>query len=1065
MAEILDRLKAALAGRYTIEREVGAGGMATVYLAADVKHRRKVAVKVLRPELAATLGSERFLREIEIAAGLQHPHILPLLDSGEAGGPDDPAGGLGGAADGRGGAAPLLYYVMPFIEGESLRDRLAKQGELPISEAVKILAEVVDALAYAHSRGVVHRDIKPDNVMLSGRHALVTDFGVAKAVSEATGRQQMTTAGVALGTPAYMAPEQAAADPNVDHRADIYAVGAMGYELLTGQPPFTGLTPQMVLAAHVTQAPENVSTRRPAVPPALASVIMKCLAKRPADRWQSADQLLGQLEPLATPSGGSTPASTAPYMATTATGDRWYGHPIRVAGLFALASVAVLGAVYFLTIQLGLPNWVPWGALALLAAGLPIMIVTGLIERRRARAHASGAIPTSGESTLHGWFTWRKAIMGGVTAFAVLGIGTLVYTAMRLLGIGPVGTLVASGKLGARDKMIIADFENRASDSTLGPSVTEAFRIDLAQSQAVKVVSSSEVGDALQRMNRDPKKPFDATTAKELAVREGAKAVVVGEISPIGAGFVLSAKLVAATGGVELLALRETAEDSRGILKAIDRLSGRMRERIGESLRTIRATGPLDQVTTSSLEALRLYSDGARASDIGESERAISLLKQAIALDTGFAMAWRKLAVVLGNSFASQAEEFGAATKAFQYRDRLPEIERYLTTAYYHSTVDYDPEKEVASYQAVLAINPDELTALNNLALVYEQRRQWAQAEPMFRRAADLEATAIFYQGLVRTQMAQGKVTEARASLAQFAAAVPESPVVRGLRGRMLASLGQYDSSAAELQALRQEHRELNYQGGASFSLATVAQIRGKLDDAERYYRDAMTANEKRGVLGGYLGAASALAGSQALYRRDPTLAMRSLEAVLARHPLNSLPALDRPYSALAVSYARAQQPERAKRLLAEYEVTVPEGIRRGDEVRHQAAGYVALAEGRTQDAISEFRAWYDETGCPRCAQFEIGAAYEQAKQPDSALAAYERGVTSPAGPNSVYDQAWTLAQSYQRLGELYEERGNKDRALDYYGRFVQLWKDADPVLQPQVKEIRERMTKLAGEK
>jgi serine/threonine protein kinase len=203
----LDRLKEALAGRYAVLRELGGGGMAMVYVAEDLKHHRKVAVKVLRPELAAALGHERFTREIEIAAQLQHPHILPLLDSGEADG--------------------FLYYVMPYVDGDSLRDRLVRQGELPVPEAVKLLCEIVDALAYAHAHGVVHRDIKPDNVMLSGRHALVMDFGVAKAVSEATGRQSLTTAGVALGTPAYMAPEQASADPHLDHRVDIYAVGAM----------------------------------------------------------------------------------------------------------------------------------------------------------------------------------------------------------------------------------------------------------------------------------------------------------------------------------------------------------------------------------------------------------------------------------------------------------------------------------------------------------------------------------------------------------------------------------------------------------------------------------------------------------------------------------------------------------------------------------------------------------------------------------------------------------------------------------------------------------------------
>ncbi len=286
-----DPLAAALSDRYAIERELGQGGMATVYLARDLRHERHVAVKVLRPELAASLGAERFLREIKLAAKLQHPHILPLHDSGEAGG--------------------FLYYVMPYVDGESLRARLARGGELPIHDAIKILIEVTDALAFAHGQGVVHRDIKPDNVLLSRKHALVTDFGIAKAVSEATGRQQITTAGIALGTPIYMAPEQATADPAVDHRADIYAVGVMGYELIAGRPPFSGRTSQEVLAAHVMQAPLPLCARRTACPPGLEAVIMRCLEKRPADRWQSADELLAQLEPLATPSGGTTPTTHA----------------------------------------------------------------------------------------------------------------------------------------------------------------------------------------------------------------------------------------------------------------------------------------------------------------------------------------------------------------------------------------------------------------------------------------------------------------------------------------------------------------------------------------------------------------------------------------------------------------------------------------------------------------------------------------------------------------------------------------------------------------------------------
>jgi tRNA A-37 threonylcarbamoyl transferase component Bud32/tetratricopeptide (TPR) repeat protein/TolB-like protein len=314
MTSIADRLSAALVGRYRVERELGAGGMATVYLADDLRHQRRVAIKVLRQDLAAALGAERFHREIRIAAGLQHPHIVPLYDSGEADG--------------------LLFYVMPYVSGMSVREKLRKERELPVNDAARILRDVADALAAAHEHGVVHRDLKPENVMLSGRHALVTDFGVAKAVSEASGNQTLTAIGLTLGTPAYMAPEQVTADANLDHRADIYAFGVLAYELLTGDPPFTGLSAQEVLAAHVTAQPVGVSTHRGAIPAPLALLIMRCLEKKPADRWQRADELVGQLEAILTHDGAATPKPRLPAHKL-----RRRGRMLVAAGLATMAVV------------------------------------------------------------------------------------------------------------------------------------------------------------------------------------------------------------------------------------------------------------------------------------------------------------------------------------------------------------------------------------------------------------------------------------------------------------------------------------------------------------------------------------------------------------------------------------------------------------------------------------------------------------------------------------------------------------------------------------------------------
>ncbi len=277
MENLRDRLKTALAGRYAIEREIGSGGMATVYLAEDRKHARKVAVKVLRPELAAVLGAERFLNEIKVTANLNHPHVLPLHDSGESDG--------------------FLYYVMPFVEGESLRDRLRRERQLPIEDAVKIALEVADALGYAHSHGVVHRDIKPENILLESGHATVMDFGVARAIS-AAGDERLTETGLVVGTPAYLSPEQAAGDRELDGRSDVYALGCVLHEMLTGEPPITGPTVAAILARKSTESPPSTRAIRSTVPPELDRTIRRALALVPADRQRTATQLAEELNAL-----------------------------------------------------------------------------------------------------------------------------------------------------------------------------------------------------------------------------------------------------------------------------------------------------------------------------------------------------------------------------------------------------------------------------------------------------------------------------------------------------------------------------------------------------------------------------------------------------------------------------------------------------------------------------------------------------------------------------------------------------------------------------------------------
>lgn len=1047
MAELSDRLRAAVGDAYAIERELGGGGMSRVFLAQETRLGRRVVIKVLPPEMAAGVSAERFEREIQLAAKLQHPHIVPLLTAGAQG--------------------DLLYYVMPHIAGESLRARIARTRELPIAETVRILADVSDALACAHSQGIVHRDVKPDNVLLSGKHALVTDFGVSKAVASSSGSATLTSLGMALGTPAYMAPEQAAGDPNVDHRADLYAVGVMGYEMLAGHAPFSGLSPQALLAAQVTATPEPVTQHRASIPPALAALIMRCLAKHPADRPQRAEELVAALEALTTPTAGTTPTALEEITSGTRAAFR-QSHPARVALLFALAAVGLLTVVRVLVRLLGLPDWAFASALALLAAGLPIVVWTGVLERRRALAGAAraerGAAPPAG---LGRWFTWRRSLWGGASAFGLLGLGTALYMAMRLLGIGPVGTLVAHGVLAQRDALVLADFENRTSDSTLGRSVGEAFRVDLAQSPVVRLLDAATVAAALQRMGRGPGSALDLASAREIATREGAKAVVRGTIDPVGRGFVLSVDLVAAADGAELVAVRETARDDGAIIDAVDRLSKRLRERIGESLRTIRASEPLEQVTTGSLPALVKYSAAVQASDAGEWDHATELLEQAIALDSGFAMAYRKLTVVLSNSGASRARMAAAATQAFRHRDRLPPLERDLTLGRYYSVSEFDRAKTEEAYRDALDIDSTNLVALNNLALLYNQARRFVAAESLtLRGLAAAHPFAPLYVNAVQAQMGAGKIAAAGETVRLFAARNPGHPQLPWLQVLYAASHDAYDSSMYYLRGVARSAADLSSQAVTAFNLAALYDVRGQFAAGEREERRLMDLGEARHLPQDYVMGATTLGFIELYYRGQPRAAQTArtmVDAALARHPLATMALEDRPYSFLALFYALAGEPERARRLMAEYERAVPEGWRRGDPFRFAAAGALALADGRIADGIRAYRAAYDEAGCAACGLFQLGQAYERAHQPDSALAVYERAATTP-GLYRLYEVFLTLAPTYRRLGELYEERGDVARAKAYYGRFVDLWKDADPDLQPIVRDVRARLARLSAE-
>jgi len=1019
---LLEQLQTSVAGQYRIERELGGGGMSRVFLAEDTALARKVVLKLTPPEFAAVLSAERFLREVRISARLQHPHIVPLLSASWVG--------------------DLIYYTMPFVEGESLRARLDRDRELPVAESIRLLREVADALAHAHRQGVVHRDIKPDNILLSNGHAMVADFGIAKALTD--GGATLTATGVSIGTPTYMAPEQAGGD-QVDQRADLYALGVVGYEMLAGEPPFRGASVQALIGAQLTRLPAPLAELRPTVPSALAMVIHRCLEKRPADRFQSAEELIAALdalvlrekpEPTPIPGGGA----------------RREWPLLRVLGVFAGAGAVVLALAWALRTLAGLPDWFFPAAVVLLALGLPVVVSATLSHNRRT-------------ATRPGRLSLRRAVWGGVAAFTALGLVTGTYMGLRALGIGPVGTLVAAGKLRERERVVIADFANRTRDPSLGPAVTQAFHVDLAQSRLVSPVDPEFVRRVLRRMQRPDTTTLTLDLAREVAQREGLQVVVAGQLQPVGPSVVVIAQLVTADSGQVLYTARATAGDSTEIIHAVDRVSKKLRERIGESLRTLRNAPPLEVVTTSSLEALRKYSQAIEAQNQGSEGRAIDLLEEAVVLDTAFAMGWRKLGTILANNRERPTRAKAALEQAYRHRNRLTFRERKLTETSYHMEVGR-PDSALAATRSLLEEHPDDAWAQNNLGVILFFAGEDEEAEAAYLKTRELDPDALVgWQNIFSIRLRLARWDSAAATMEEMRRRFPAGPAIDELR--ILYHLGQRDFTGAETVIRTQL---ASYRGDPRVALrlsrflGAVLTIRGKLAEADRVGMATAEQLAARGLLAPALEEAARRATALALYRQDSLAARRSVDAALRAYPLDSIPVRDRPLRLLAAVAVQTGDLPRARDLLRQFEANSEIPGRALRFLIPFVRGEVLVADQTTiaEGIASLHRA---RQGPPRAqVNLQLAAAFDRLGKPDSALAYYEAWSAMGEEGWQVFLYHLTHPIAWYRMAELYEAKGDREKAIDFYGRFTEVWRDADPELQPQVREARRRLADLTAE-
>jgi tetratricopeptide (TPR) repeat protein/predicted Ser/Thr protein kinase len=1059
-ADIRSQLQATLSGSYTLERELGGGGMSRVFVAEETRLGRKVVVKVLSPELAASLSAERFEREIKVAASLQQANIVPVLFAGDAAG--------------------LPYYTMPFVEGRSLRAKLG-DGPMSIAQATGVLKDIARALSYAHEHGVVHRDIKPDNVLLSGGAAVVTDFGIAKAISASRtgpGAGTLTQIGTSIGTPAYMAPEQAAADPDVDHRADIYAFGCLAYELLAGRSPFHDLSPQRMLSAHMHEKPTHVGELRPDAPQPLAELVMRCLAKDRNDRVQSASDILHTLETM------SSAGTHAPLPSILIGGP---GMLRKALLLYASAFVVVAILARAAILAIGLPDWVFPGALIVMALGLPVILFTAYVHHVArqiamitAPAITAGGTPAVTRGTLaqiavkaSPHVSWRRAALGGVYAMGVLVVLVVGYMVLRALGVGPIGSLLAKGAIQKNERILVADFASPASDTSLGSVVSEALRTGLSQSRSISVMPLASVRDVLRRMQRSTSTRLDFSVAREIATREGIKAVIDGEVVGLGGKYIVSARLVATESGEPLVSFRETAADLTELLPAVDRVSKGLRERIGESLRSIHESRSIEQVTTPSLEALRKYVQGFRVLSFdADFQRGSSLLEEAIALDTGFAMAYRKLAAEINNRGGQPERVLALLQKAYDHRERLSDAERYLTIAdYFHFGPRVDYAKAATAYETVLELQPTNTTANNNLGLMYMVSHDWPKAEVVLQRGVKLpDPAAVNFSNLIWTSLALRKAAQARAALDEYLRRFPTSASAPGVTARFLYLNGQTDSAmAVMLESRRARPNDYTVRTFAAQTLRDIVQSRGQLSESRRWSADLWDAHAERGSRMAPLAKALDDAWIDAWLRNDRGEAQRKLASALAAHPLDSLSFPDRPYARVVALQVASGDVERARRTQAHFERSSGSLHTAATEAqRFSMRGDIALAERRYDDAAAAYR----ESGnwqCLICAEARVGRAYDLADKPDSAIAAYTRFLDNPEElyrlsparmPFQLADADY-LAGTYKRLGELWQQKGDRQKALGYYLKFVDLWKNADPDLQPRVAEVRRRIARL----
>ncbi|MDX1494955.1 MAG: hypothetical protein R3253_12880 [Longimicrobiales bacterium] len=715
------------------------------------------------------------------------------------------------------------------------------------------------------------------------------------------------------------------------------------------------------------------------------------------------------------------------------------------------------------------PEWVFGGALLALVAGLPVVLVTAYVQRGLGtRPAASPGDPEvqedggdGGERTLQGLFTWRNAIGGGVAAFALLGVLTAGYMLMRVTGIGSPGTLVAQGVFEQGGEVVLADFESSVPETVPGELITEALRIDLAQSQTLRLLPNSTVNAALERMRRDPADGLPADVALELAAREGAEGVISGEVARAGSTIVITARLAAAGTGDELAAFRVAADAEDAVIDAIDELSRRMREKVGESLRSVARSEPLERVATSSVEALQRYTLAAQGLDRGTISPpvAIQMFQEAVALDSTFSAAHRALSVAINNVGGDRELAARSVRAAYRHRHRLPERERLFTEASYHMFIGNEAEA-IRSFRSLLTLDPTSVGAATNLTHLLGFAGRYDEVLDV---AAQLSAydESTWVWNLAAAHTALGNVEEALSATDSLRVRAPELPWFTMVDSYILGMSGRVDEARTLLLEAPPSSDPVPrayeiYMNGVLHTLSGELRAASEiLDGVERFGGETSGPSVQ-------LSYGLATPWTAGLIEGDTARAAQEVEKLKREVRWEELSAYNRDYGMLALTWAVLGYQEEAERMLDGFQDVAEGSDPWARSSARLGAALVAIRRGES-DGVRELEVAAEDHPCHRCGLFVRGLGYELAGERRKAIEVYEEYVRYPFFDAPTFLLHIFAPAVHERLGELYEAEGDSVRAAQHYQAFAEAWSQADAALQPRVLRARERAEALGG--